>query len=66
MSKYEFADTEYTDDAVCPHCGYHDDSIYELFRDGSECETTECARCDKPMSVTIHYEILYSTRKVDE
>lgn len=59
-------DHEYTSKIVCPHCGYaHKDSC-EFFDNGGECVESECWSCDKPMVVTRHVSIKYSTRKTQE
>jgi hypothetical protein len=50
-------DHEYTDEAVCPWCGYeHEESHYflgESFSDGDEVEDF-CGGCGKPIIVKQH------------
>ena len=51
-------DHEYTDEIVCPHCGYQ-------YRDSWENSegTCDCEECHKSFSVERDVSVTYSTRK---
>lgn len=55
-------DTSYTDETICPYCGYKNEDSFELSDDE---ETVVCCRCDSEFNyeriVTIQYT---TTRKV--
>lgn len=54
-------DTDYTDNAVCPHCGATQE-FDEPFGD-EDTKQYECCECDKPFNVTAHWSVSYSTVK---
>lgn len=57
--------TEYTEVPVCPHCEHLDDDWHDLSflrKDGDSTET-DCVGCGKPMKVTMHIEVSFSTEK---
>lgn len=51
-------DHEYTNEIVCPHCGYEYTDSWEM-QDGKR----NCCECDKPFSVDRDVSVTYSTRK---
>lgn len=56
-------DTSHTDGIVCPHCGYEDIDSWE-WNDGEEGDGDhDCADCGKPMIVSRHVHVTYSTSK---
>lgn len=60
-------DHTYTDEVVCPYCGYEDDSSWEWFRGDFNDEAQDedsCGKCGKPILATQHITIRYSTEKV--
>lgn len=54
-------DHEYTDEVVCPHCGYKHQDSYEFFIHNDECSDTNCHSCNKPFTAIRHVNIYYST-----
>lgn len=52
------SDTDFEDEAVCPHCGYKHSDSWEM-SDG-ECS---CSNCDRAFELTINTEVTYSTSK---
>jgi hypothetical protein len=48
---------EYTDEIVCPHCGYEHLDSWEYSDEGE----TECGDCCKPFSFCRNVAISYST-----
>ena len=55
-------DTEYTDNVICPYCGYEDRDSWEYGQDDFE---TKCSSCGKEMSVTRNISISYSSWKLE-
>lgn len=51
-------DVDYTDEIVCPHCGYEHSDSWEM-REGEH----ECSDCCRPFDVTRNVEVTYSTTK---
>ena len=60
MTDHEF-DTEYTDEAICPWCGYEHKDSWE-FLDGE----AECESCSRPFSVSKYVSVTYSTNRIVE
>jgi hypothetical protein len=55
-------DHEYTDNIVCPWCGYSfEDDEYDYSDQDSH--DIDCYECDKPFSVCASIEVTYSTTK---
>lgn len=53
-------DHTYTDEIICPHCGYeHSDSWEYEGNDG----VIECGNCEKPFSYCRDVSVTYSTHK---
>lgn len=59
---------EYTDEPICPHCGYeHRDAWEWNLGPGLECDgEVDCDSCGKPMLVSRHCSITYSTKAKKE
>lgn len=55
---------EYTDNIVCPHCGYENESSWELNMSDGDKEEMVCGSCDKVMTVYCEITVKYSTEKV--
>lgn len=51
-------DTDYTDEIVCPHCGYECSDSWEM-EEGRH----ECGDCCRPFMVTRNVSVHYSTEK---
>ena len=52
---------EYTDEVVCPHCGYeHTDSW-----DRPDSDEDECGECGKPFQYSRSTTVKYSTAPID-
>lgn len=56
-------DHEYTNEVVCPYCGYKDRDSWELSDNDGE---TYCGRCDKEFAYTRNISISYCTSKIEE
>jgi DNA-directed RNA polymerase subunit RPC12/RpoP len=54
-------DTDYTDEIVCPHCGYEYSDSWEF--DGYS-DTIECSSCGEGFEYTRDVSVTYSTQKV--
>jgi hypothetical protein len=55
-------DHEYTNEVVCPYCGYVENDSWECDDDGE----MECGSCEKPFDMTRHKSVSYSTFKKEE
>ena len=55
-------DHEYTDEIVCPYCGYEHGDSWEAPDDGED----ECAECGKTFRFERDYTIRYVTVKIGE
>ena len=53
-------DHEYTDEIVCPHCGYEYNDSIEI---GDQDQDETCIECGEYFSISVHYEVHYSTDK---
>lgn len=53
-------DHEYTDEVVCPYCGYEHGDSWELSADSDE---MDCGNCDQPFTYERNIEVTYSTKK---
>jgi len=54
----------YTNEIVCPHCGYEQGDSWEADDAGEEfCQNDDCA---KPFNYERHVEVTYCTSKPDE
>lgn len=55
--------TQYTDDVVCPYCGYESSDSWEYLKDRRSYKVITCADCEKQFSLTITYIATYSTER---
>jgi len=53
-------DNEFTDEPVCPWCGYE---LFDAWEYDDEVEDEECCECDKKFDIFRHHSISYSTTK---
>lgn len=53
-------DYSFTDELVCPYCGYSHDDDGEM----NEAGTYNCSKCDKMFNFEVDYSKSYSSRKV--
>lgn len=60
-------ETEHTDYAVCPYCGYEERDSWEInLGPGIEGDgDASCASCGKDFRVWRHCSVSYSTRKME-
>lgn len=61
-------DTEHTDNAICPYCGYEDPDAWDIDL-GHQIEgdgETDCPACSRAYSVSRHVTITYTTKKIGE
>ncbi len=56
-------DHEYTNEIICPWCGYEHDRSYEFFSKNDESDAIECRECEKTFCGIRHVHITYSTMK---
>ena len=56
-------DHEYTDEVVCPWCGYEVDDSFEFEDEFGE---ERCYECDKKYTYTRYTRVEYSTEKKDQ
>ena len=62
-------ETSFTEEVVCPYCGYEYQNSYELdLPEGgmSGPEKIECEECGKEFLVSMDLQVSYSTRKGEE
>lgn len=53
----------YTNNIICPYCGYEDINSWEQGSGVENIGLTECKNCEKPFYATRHITIEYSTEK---
>ena len=55
---------EYTDDIVCPHCGYAQGDSWEISgNEDGKCGEVECAKCNKTFYYECYVSVTYTTEK---
>ena len=59
-------DTNSTDLATCPYCGYADIDSRELLSDWDECGTTWCPDCDEEYEWSVYISHSYTTNKIGQ
>jgi DNA-directed RNA polymerase subunit RPC12/RpoP len=52
----------FTDEIVCPWCGYEQSDPWEMYDSDDECE---CGNCEKIFSYERHVEVTYSSSRVE-
>lgn len=50
----------YTDEVVCPYCGYEYNDSWEFY----DYEEEECCECGKSFYLSRHVEVTYCTEKI--
>jgi len=67
LKQVDEIDHKYTENIVCPHCGYEDTDSYEWERDAIEVHNAviECEDCGKKFSCSREFEITYTTEKYE-
>lgn len=53
-------DHEYSDEVICPHCGYEHGDSWEMGEGDNE-----CSECEKPFSMSRNVSVTYSTEKLE-
>lgn len=57
-------DTDYTDEVVCPWCGYEHKDSWEISFDAAEMvKSFDCEKCEKEFEIVRDFEVHYSTSK---
>jgi DNA-directed RNA polymerase subunit RPC12/RpoP len=56
-------DHSYTDEIVCPYCGYEFGDSWEFFNTGNEDPQIDCEECNKTFVASRNETITYSTYK---
>ncbi len=54
---------EYTNEIVCPYCGYEFNDSWEFNRD--ESGETDCPECDRKFKYSVNITVDYSTSKMN-
>lgn len=57
-------DTHYTDEIVCPECGYEFSDSWE-YSNRSECEV-ECPECETEFTLKVNFDVTYTTEKTND
>jgi DNA-directed RNA polymerase subunit RPC12/RpoP len=57
-------DHEYTDEVVCPYCGFEYGDSYEFFTGCHENSEAQCEGCNKYFAMTRNVSVDYSTSKM--
>lgn len=67
MSEKKDVDCLYTDEIVCPYCGYEfsDSWEFSMKGDGDTCEV-DCDECEKTFTAVMSMTVDYSTYKKKE
>lgn len=55
--------TEYTDKIKCPYCGDENEDSWEY----DDCcgSKIDCGECGEEFRLTVHYQVSYTTNKVE-
>ena len=62
----EEIDHEYTNNMVCPYCGFEDYSSWELSRNDDSSDETECNECGKKFFWECVTSVHYTTKKLED
>jgi DNA-directed RNA polymerase subunit RPC12/RpoP len=57
-------DHRYTDEVVCPYCGYEFEDSWEFFTNDQEDTEIDCDECDKTFVASRNITITYSTHEL--
>lgn len=55
-------DTKYTNNAICPYCGYENKDSWELFKNSG---TATCCNCDRAYRYSRDVITTYCTSKIE-
>jgi uncharacterized Zn-finger protein len=58
-------DHDYTDEVICPYCGYEFSDSWE-FNDTQDEQHVECSECSKEFFLYVDMTVNYTTRKKKE
>ena len=58
-------DHDYTDEVICPYCGYEFSDSWE-FNDNQDEQHVECEECSKEFFLYVNISVDYTTRKKKE
>lgn len=61
----EWSDTYYTDEVICPCCGYVYEDSWEIGR-GEDIGNIKCCECGETFFAERNYEVSYTTYKIVE
>ena len=63
----EEIDCQYTNEVVCPYCGYAHEDSWEFFLDGGDsAHGAGCCQCEREFDVERYAEVTYSASKMEE
>jgi hypothetical protein len=57
-------DCSYTDELVCPYCGYEDSDSWEYFSRSGDSTNAECGECGKTFRASQNVTVDYSSKKL--
>ena len=60
----KYIKTSFTDEIVCPYCGYEFEDSYEVGENGLEFKM-DCYECEKEFNCCPNYSVNYSTFKIE-
>jgi transposase len=66
MEEHQGIDHEYTDEVVCPYCGYVFGDSWEFIRGGRNDGKADCDGCGKTFGWSADFDVTYSTTKTEE
>jgi DNA-directed RNA polymerase subunit RPC12/RpoP len=58
-------DHQFTDEIVCPYCGYKFRCSSDIVSDGTS-GTARCEECDKDFEWDANWTVTYTTEKIDQ
>lgn len=58
-------DHEYTNEIVCPHCGYEYGDSWEYLESDGDTREMECDECGEKFEAVLHLTVEYSTEKIE-
>jgi hypothetical protein len=60
----EEIDCSYTDELICPYCGYEDSDSWEYFSRLGDSTNAECGECGKTFRASQNVTVDYSSEKL--
>ena len=58
-------DCRYTDEIICPHCGYEHGDSWEVHFESDGCTEFECNECRKTFHVERDVTVKYISKKME-